>query len=130
MQFYFGEKIAGRKKELDSFSKLVIKARTNAGLLNCKMILITNDAESFSAEITISNQGGEYELPLKSFKQDSALLLPRPYPGFLPLWSKPAKANQFKFSNTGMLQLLIRDIAGKTSEKNEIEIESIRVKKE
>jgi len=130
MQFYFAEKIAGRKNELDSFSKLVIKARTNAGLLNCKMILITNDAESFSAEITISNQGGEYELSLKSFKQDSALLLPRPYPGFLPLWSKPAKANQFKFSNTGMLQLLIRDIAGKTSEKNEIEIESIRVKKE
>ena len=130
MQFYFAEKIAGRINELDSFSKLVIKARANPGPLNCKLILVSKDAGSFSGEITITGKGGELELPLKNLKQDSILLLPRPYPGFLPLWFNSPKVNEFKFSNTEVLQLLISEIPGSTIGKYEIEIEFIRVIKE
>ena len=130
MQYYFAEKIAGRINELDSFSKLVIKARSNPGPINCKLILITKDAGSFSGEIMIHEKSGEYALPLNNLKQDSALLLPRPYPGFLPLWFNSPRVNEFKFSNTAVLQLLIGEIPVKTNGKHEIEIESIRVIKE
>ena len=92
-QYSFVDKIKGRMEEMPSFNKLVVRARTtNASPLKAKVSLICNDASSVSSFITLTTDFQEIEIPLKSFTFNSTLLMPRPYPGFLPLVFKGSGA--------------------------------------
>ncbi|HYC28529.1 MAG TPA: cellulase family glycosylhydrolase [Chitinophagaceae bacterium] len=82
-QYCFAGKIAGRNNE--SFTKLVVRARSlNETKLNVS--LITASADAYSATLSLSKEWKDYEIPLASLQPGSFLLLPRPYPGFLPLY--------------------------------------------
>jgi hypothetical protein len=49
----------------------------------------------------------DVEVPLNNLMPDSSLLLPRPYPGFLPLWFKASASNaSFKLSDTEKIEML------------------------
>ena len=104
-QFYFGDKLKGRQSELSSFNTLVIKARTDNPTL-AKVSLITNNAFCFSANISASNEWKEIRIPLNSLQPDSSLLLPRPYPGFLPLWFKPITNGNFYLLDAEKIQVV------------------------
>ena len=88
-QHFIADKLKGRSTELATFDKLIIRARTpNGQPAKLKIILTNKDAVSFAGEVTISGQFEDIELRLSELRPDSALLLPRPYPGFLPLYFK------------------------------------------
>jgi hypothetical protein len=92
-QYYFRDKMKGRMTELDSMTKLVVKARTSESRpIRAKIILTDRDAVSYAAFIDLSNSFKEIQVPLSNLVPDSALVLPRPYPGFLPVKFK-ANAN-------------------------------------
>lgn len=104
----FSEKLEGRRSELDSFSKLVLRARTTATQpVKAKVTLINKDAFSFSAFVNLDMDFQEIEVPLDNLEQDSALLLPRPYPGFLPVWFKGSGTSLFNLPDVETIQITI-----------------------
>ena len=83
-QYYFGDKISGRESELASFNKIVIKARS-AEETKFNLSLITVNGDGYAIVVPLTKDWREIEIPISSLQKDSFLLLPRPYPGFLPL---------------------------------------------
>ncbi len=105
-QLYVGDKIKYRLPEVSSFSKVVIRARMQSGQSGKLRVALTNsDASTYSASVDLTDQFKNIEIPLSSFKPDSSLLLPRPYPGFLPLWFKASSFNGLNISKLDKLEV-------------------------
>jgi len=105
-QLYAGDKIKYRQLELASFTKIAIRARViNPASGKLTVALINNDGSVYAASAAISGQFSTIELPLSAFKPDSCLLLPRPYPGFQPLWFKPSSYSAFDVSKLDKLEV-------------------------
>ncbi|KLT67575.1 membrane or secreted protein [Pedobacter sp. BMA] len=104
-QTFFADKMAGRATELDQFKTLVMKIKSNTDGTKVKIGLIDSDAQFFSAEIQTSDNFQLIEVPLNQLKSDHQLLLPRPYPGFQPLYYQGANQSPFKLGNAEKLEL-------------------------
>lgn len=104
-QFYFGDKLKGRQSELSSFTKLVIRVRAEYPV-KAKLSLITNDALCFSGSINATSEWLDIKIPLNSLQPDSFLLLPRPFPGFLPLWFKSSAVGNLNIAEAEKMQVI------------------------
>ena len=105
-QYYFGEKIKQRNSEIASFKKVVINARTtNNNPAKIKLTLITKDGAAFSKSIMVNNTMQPLEIDLNTLQPDSSLLLPRPYPGFLPLWFRANTSALFDIANAEKIEI-------------------------
>lgn len=105
---YFGDKLLGRKWEVDSFTRLLVRARTaEPQPVKAKITLTGKDASSFSTFITLTSTFQDLEVPLSNLVQDSMLLLPRPYPGFLPLTFKGSANSSFNLPAMEKIQITI-----------------------
>lgn len=90
------------------YSKVVIKARTfSNNPVRAKLVLVSKDAIAYVSSFELSGQTKEIVLPLAGFSSGRYLLLPRPYPGFHPLWFGAATGTvNTPLLNTGDLDLL------------------------
>ncbi len=130
MQVFVGDKMKGRESELNSFDRLVIRARTTgADAVPVKLALTTKDAFSFTGNVMVTNQFSEIEIPLQQLKQDSMLLLPRPYPGFLPLWFLPSGSANLRVADLDKVQIYFGEFAKETQQPLTLQVEYIRLKK-
>jgi hypothetical protein len=128
-QYFFADKIRGRNTELLSFNKLVIRARSVPGA-KVKIALITKDAQAFAAYLPPSAGFSEIEIPLGSLKKDSCLLLPRPYPGFQPLWFMSHATNPLNSNDIEKLEISFGAIEQEQAGKPlGVEVESVWLKK-
>ncbi|MEP7145266.1 MAG: membrane or secreted protein [Ferruginibacter sp.] len=132
-QYFIRNKLKGRITESGSFNKLVIRARTaETQPVKVKVTLINRDVSSFAAYITFTNSFQDIEVSLDDLRPDSALLLPRPYPDFLPLWFKGTAAPaSFKLQDAEKIQITIGSELP-DSEMNKhysLEVESIWLQK-
>ena len=109
-QTYFRDQVAGRRSELSSFSKLVIKARAE-GEVSAKISLITTGAAAYAATVKLGKEWREIAIPLHSLQPAPFLLLPRPYPGFQPLEFQPAKALPFAVADAERLEVSVSPAA-------------------
>lgn len=73
----------------------------------CRHALITADAISHSTYFDLNVNFRNIEIALTALRQDSALLLPRPYPGFMPLYYGSKQAVVFNLKNTEKLEITI-----------------------
>lgn len=88
--------LKGRSGELPAFNTVVIRARVTGKMnANARLALITTGATAFAAAFPLTNEFRDIELPLSSLQPDQSLLLPRPYPGFMPLWLKTGSGTTF-----------------------------------
>ena len=132
-QYSFAEKLRGRMSEMESFRSVVIRAWTsNDNPVVVKVTIVNSNAQSVSAIATITNKCEDIEIPLQNFKQSSSLLMPRPYPGFLPLTfdGGPIKG-KFKMSEAEKIEITTAaDFTNAEKEKPfGLEIESVYLKK-
>jgi hypothetical protein len=131
-QYYFGDKIKPRHTEITSFKKIVISARTtNASPAKIKVSLITADGAAFSRLITVNNAMQDIDIDLGTLQADSSLLLPRPYPGFLPLWFTSNSTEPFTIANAEKIEITFgHDITEANSGKPySIEVKGVWLKK-
>jgi hypothetical protein len=104
-QTYFGDKLKALGNTT-SFKTLVVRMKTlNNAQAKVKVGLIDVNGNFFSSEVAASTTVKDIEIPLNTLKQDSQLLLPRPYPGFQPLYFKSAVGAVFNLKNTEKLEL-------------------------
>ena len=108
-QYAFAKKLKGRMTELGTLDKLMIRARTaEATPVQAKITLTNADAVSFSAFITLNNDFRDIEVPLNNLAPDASLLLPRPYPGFLPIsFAATTSTAPFKLPEMEKIQVTI-----------------------
>jgi hypothetical protein len=97
--------------------------------INCLLA----DGSIFGAKAPVTNIWEKIEIPLSAFKTTAALLLPNPYPRFLPLqrFSNGAAQN-LQISGAEFLQVLCERPAVQLEAEQtaaEFEIESIYLKK-
>lgn len=104
-QSYFADLLVGRQTELNEIKSLVIKVKSNGEKAKVKVGLIDIDAHFFAKEITVDSDFKTIEIPLSQLKKDAQLLLPRPYPGFLPLYFNTDGAANFNLKNTEKLEV-------------------------
>lgn len=126
-QYYFGDKISGRMHELPFYSRLVVRARSEQEV-KAKVSIITTDADAFSSSITLTKDWKVFEIPLSSLQRDSFLLLPRPYPGFLPLKFKSSGIKPFNIVDAERIEISFGE-GVRSSAPISIEVESIWLKK-
>ena len=99
-QFFFGDKINGRKTELPGYSKLVVRGKSDkAEPVNVKISLIQADGAAFSTVVSLPHQLTEVEVPLGRLVADAMLLLPRPYPDFQPLTFQTASTTPMRIAD-------------------------------
>ncbi len=126
-QFNFSDKLKGRIEELSKSDRIVIRARTDhSSPVKLRVAFVTSDAKSFAATCTLSNQYNEIEILLTDFKPDSTLLLPRPYPGFLPLWFKANSTGKLEIAETEKIEFTFGHefIADQLGKPLSVEVES------
>jgi hypothetical protein len=131
-QVFFGNQLSNRLSELSSYKTIVVRARTTSQQpINVKLVIITKDAFSFAANITLTSTFQDVEIPVSRLQIDSMLLLPRPYPGFMPLWFSPAGQNTFTIADIEKLQITIGSdvLPADFNKPYSMEIESVWLKK-
>ena len=105
---YIGNKFSGRASALNSFDKLVIRARSgDTQSVKAKISLINKDAFAFSGFVVLTNNFQDLTLSFDGLVPDSMLLLPRPYPEFMPIWFKAQGVSTFNLSETEKIQITI-----------------------
>ena len=133
MQYAVQQTIQDRLADATTCTQIGLKVRT---LLNenikGKLILVTKDGIAYSNTVELNNSFTEQVLPLYSFVRDRHLLLPRPYPRFLPLWfNYTGTASALKPAEIDIIQFVIeaKDNPRMKNEGVSFEIESISLRK-
>jgi hypothetical protein len=107
-QYVFVDKVAGRISEMESFDKIVIRARNGTGSpVRAKVLISCADGSSASAFITLTDKFGDIEVSVSSFEPDAAVLLPRPYPGFLPFSFRGSGSGSIDLAQAERIELTI-----------------------
>ncbi|MDO7742236.1 MAG: hypothetical protein MUP99_00620, partial [Pedobacter sp.] len=128
IQSYFADLIDLNAPGIDALKTIVIRAKTgNKKSIKIKLGLITENADFFSAEAVVNNEFSNIEIPLRSLKKDAQLLLPRPYPGFLPLYYQSVTPAVFHLQDARKLEVTFGyGMNNRTTDQpNTLEIESI-----
>lgn len=121
-QVWFGDRLEGRRTGLSDLHTIVVRARSvGEQPVKARLTMITTAAIPFTAELTLTPAFRDVEVPVGDLHQDSMLLLPRPYPGFLPLWFAPSGRHDLSLTDIERLQMTV------TGEG--MEVESIWLKK-
>lgn len=119
-QLFVVDKLKGRLSEMSFFTKLVIPAKVNAAIpVQIRVALIDADGSSNASFITLNQQYRDLEIPLSNLKADSSVLLPRPYPGFMPLWFKADQTSRLKLNQLDKIEMMLD--AAKEAESLEVE---------
>jgi hypothetical protein len=104
-QTYIADYLEGRVADVAQIKTLVIRLKSNGSGTRVKIGMIDTDAHFFSKAISANQAFQEIEIPLNQFKADQQLLLPRPYPGFLPLYYQSPTEADFDLKNMEKLEV-------------------------
>ena len=107
IRHYFGDIIAGRTDIADK-KKVVLDGFTE-GEKNfpVQLALVMKDGAAFGGIVEMTAGKALYELPLSALRRVKAVLLPRPYPTFLPYYSDAGEATTLDLLQIESLQISI-----------------------
>jgi hypothetical protein len=121
-RFYFGNKIKGRINELSHKKYICLEASNELTDDQPLLIGLVDEGGSVVAtKISVEKGRQVYKIPLTSLQPSFNLVLPRPYPDFLP-FKIPSTAKTFDKNAAEMLQLMI--LPGKQA-KTDLHISSV-----
>jgi hypothetical protein len=129
-RFSFSEKIKGRNNELAEQKKLVLNVRSISGRTEIiQVALVDKNGSSFGKIIEITPENAEYTIDLSQLKPVKTVILPRPYPGFLPYYFEHNNRGPFNLKNVESIQFSIGPGLEKEAltQKHEIGLTSVRL---
>jgi hypothetical protein len=124
VQIYVKDLLKDRLVNNTDDAKLVIRI-TSDQLVNASINLVSTNASAVSTTVALDNSGKQLTIPLKSFKPGKFMLLPRPYPGFQPMFFQSPDKDTFQLKDLEKIQVLLE---GGEDQKNEVKLESIILK--
>ncbi|HUR30001.1 MAG TPA: cellulase family glycosylhydrolase [Saprospiraceae bacterium] len=106
MRHYFGD--LANKNELISKTTITIEAYAHGfNSFPLQVALVMKDGSAFGTNIIIDQETKEHTIPLSDFGPVKTVLLPRPYPTFLPYYSVAGKSDELNMAEVESLQLSI-----------------------
>ena len=129
LRAFFGDRLVGRPEDLNSFTQVVIRARTSQPDAQLSLQFTTKDAVSYSAPVMLAPSATVQEVvvPLSAFRAASGLLVPRPYPGFGPLDYRPTTSPPLKLADAEVLQL-VWEAATVAGSPASVDVESVMLR--
>ena len=132
LRYNFSKKIKGRTSELESFSKLVIKATSlTEKPFPIQIAVVTKNGNVYGGLINLNETSSkEYTLSISDLKPVRMVTLPRPYPGFLNYYFEGALSNQpLKLIDVETLQISVGPGITDANEKNDFSfaLQSVRM---
>ena len=107
LRYYFGEKTALRSRDLQDKKELVLHASSLNDTFPVRVALVMRDGSAFGSLITLRPDQYRYSVDLADLQRVDAVLLPRPYPTFLPYYSSAGKADALDISLIESLQISV-----------------------
>ncbi|WP_165823829.1 cellulase family glycosylhydrolase [Pseudochryseolinea flava] len=131
LRYNFKPNVAGRKDELSSFKKMVIKAHSVDADFPLQVALVDNQGNTYGALIALKQDVHEYEIAFENLQPVKHVTLPRPYPTFQQYFFQPDVTGSFDVKNAETLQISVGPgLDAKTLESSyKFGIESIRFEK-
>ena len=128
LRYYFGKKVAGRMSALSNKTKLVVRIQTET-TFPVQVALVNRQGQAFGALVEISPGRNEYTIPVSDLQPVPLVLLPRPYPGFLPYFFQTKGTAVLNLSEAENVQLSVGPgiPASETGRKRVMLLESIRL---
>jgi len=111
---FFGDRIAGRRNEMAEKTILAMKYENHqASSQPVELGLTDNNGTVFAGDAILEPGSGIIRIPIKSFTRVPYIILPRPYPEFLP-FRADMTSTPFDLSSAETLQVVISngDAAG------------------
>ncbi len=108
MRHYFGDLIGDRKKDLPRKKTIVLHA-TSVGTTGfpVQVSLVMKDGSAFGGIVALNAEESKYILRLDALKRVKPVILPRPYPTFLPYYSEAGHASSLDITQIESLQISI-----------------------
>jgi hypothetical protein len=105
VECFVGDKIGGRASE--DFGEVVIRAKKDSSSAKLKITFIDGSGDTWSMFAELSDSLSNIVLPFSQLAAgDGFLLLPKPYPGFMPLrFSSSGGHGAFNWRNTEKIQI-------------------------
>lgn len=107
MRYSFGKKLAGLQESLAGKDTLVLQARVLDGPTTIQVALISSDAMTYGALVTLQPGQTLHPIALKDLKPVQLVTMPRPYPLFLPYYFDRAGVEAFDVRTIETLQISI-----------------------
>jgi hypothetical protein len=108
IRHYFGDLINGRKEDLGLMKNLVFRGDPAPGSkYPIQVSLVMKDGSAFGTLIKLKPKKNKYEVSLDKLERVKAVILPRPYPTFLPYYSTAGKADKLDITQIESLQISI-----------------------
>ncbi|WP_303311083.1 cellulase family glycosylhydrolase [Hymenobacter sp. BT730] len=107
LRTYFQDRLSTRAADVATMKELVIRGRKGAGAGRVQLVLITRDAAAYVANVELGADMQDVRVPLSAFQLGSQVLLPRPYPGFLPFSFQAPGPTKLPLAETEVLQVLL-----------------------
>ncbi len=125
LRAYFGNKLASRTTDLAAFKNVVLRVRSSPGAGALRVSLATRDGAAYAADVPLNGTNWqEVRVPLAAFRPAPLLLVPRPYPGFLPLAYAPTAPAALKLAEAEVLQVVL-GAASAGAEPLTVDLESV-----
>jgi hypothetical protein len=123
LENFAGRQIASLARFAGDYSHITLHAKAEKEPVQIEIALISRQGGVYCAKTTLSSTQETQRIPLKDLKPGKMMLLPRPYPGFLPFWHTPSKQADFDLSQIERIQFIIPKEGN--SESPALEIKSI-----
>ncbi len=110
IRWFTGNLIKKNAAALDKVKNLVFKGDLSGDIeFPIQITLVMTDGSGFGYLIQpdTKNEKGEYFAPVNKFKRTKAVLMPRPYPTFLPYYSEAGKAKSLDLSKVEAIEVSI-----------------------
>ncbi|RSK44946.1 glycoside hydrolase family 5 protein [Hymenobacter rigui] len=129
LRAYFSDRLTARAAETGTFRELVLRARCGGGAGPVRLVLTTRDAAAYATEVAVGPELQEIRVPLTAFQPAQQVLLPRPYPSFLPMTFRADGPAALPLAQAEVLQILLAPAAASaTSERPYLDIESVELR--
>lgn len=104
---FVADAVQARSTTVRDAESLVVHGKSAVdGPSDIKVILIDRNGSAFSASMTLSENTDQMSIPFSQFSQDKFMLLPRPYPPFMPFWFESDQARDLQPDLIEEIQIL------------------------
>lgn len=107
MENYVGGVVSSISKYADTYSQILVQGKAIDKPVLVEISLISKDGNAYSAKTIFSADQSSKIIHLNDFAEGRMLLLPRPYPVFLPLWYTNKVKKTFSLSEMEKIQFVV-----------------------
>jgi hypothetical protein len=107
MECFVKPQIEAIAKYAHNYSRLVICAKAENEPIHVEVTLVCKNGDAYTGTATLTSNQARQTVALSDLAAGKMLLLPRPYPGFLPFWYANHKSQSLDIREVERLQLVI-----------------------